>query len=116
MINITDAAYVFGRCNCLLKVKKFKDCDLRIIGFEEGTNKLIGTLGALVLDFKGNKLYCGSGFTDEQRDDIWQHQKEYLGKIAEIQYFEETHNQSGGLSLRFPVFKDIRFDKIEPNY
>lgn len=34
----------------------------------------------------------------------------------DIKYFEETKNQAGRTSLRFPVFKDIRFDKTEPNY
>ena len=116
MINIVDAPYDFKRTNNLLKCKKFKDCDLIITGFEEGTNKLAGTLGALILDYKGNELRCGSGFSDEQRADIWANRDQYLGKIAEIKYFEETKNQNGGISLRFPTFKDIRQDKTEPNY
>lgn len=116
MINIWDAPYHFSRSWDLLKVKKFKDCDLIITGFEEGTNKLAGSLGALILDYKGNELRCGSGFSDEQRKDIWKNKDKYLGKIAEITYFEETTNQNGGFSLRFPVFKDIRKDKTEPNY
>ena len=108
--------YHFGRTWDLLKIKLFKDCDLIITGFEEGTNKLQGTLGALILDYKGNELRCGSGFTDEQRKEIWENRDQYLGKIAEIKYFEETKNQNGGTSLRFPIFKDIRTDKTEPNY
>jgi len=116
MINIWDAPYDFKRTNNLLKCKKFKDCDLIILGFEEGTNKLAGTLGALILDYKGNELRCGSGFSDEQRAIIWANRNKYLGKIAEIKYFEETTNQNGGISLRFPTFKDIRDDKTEPNY
>ena len=116
MLNIVDAPYHFGRTWDLLKVKLFKDCDLVITGFEEGTNKLQGTLGALILDYKGNELRCGSGFSDEQRAEIWANRDQYLGKIAEIKYFEETTNQNGGISLRFPTFKDIRTDKTEPNY
>lgn len=116
MLNLADAPYIFGRTSYLLKIKKFKDCDLIITGFEEGTNKLQGTLGALILDYKGNELRCGSGFSDEQRAEIWANRDQYLGKIAEIKYFEETYNQNGGISLRFPTFKDIRTDKIEPNY
>lgn len=116
MLNICNAPYHFGRTWDLLKIKLFKDCDLIIIGFEEGTNKLAGTLGALILDYKGNELRCGSGFSDEQRAEIWTNRDQYLGKIAEIKYFEETYNQDGGISLRFPTFKDIREDKTEPNY
>ena len=116
MLNLADAPYIFGRTNNLLKIKKFKDCDLIITGFEEGTNKLQGTLGALILDYKDNELRCGSGFSDEQRAEIWANRDQYLGKIAEIKYFEETCNKNGGISLRFPTFKDIRTDKTEPNY
>ena len=116
MLNICNAPYHFGRTSDLLKIKLFKDCDLIITGFEEGTNKLQGTLGALILDYKGNELRCGSGFSDEQRAEIWANRDQYLGKIAEIKYFEETYNQNGGISLRFPTFKDIRADKTEPNY
>ena len=50
------------------------------------------------------------------RDEIWNNQDKYLGKISEIQYFEETNNDEGGLSLRFPVFKQWRFDKEEESY
>ena len=116
MLNICNALYHFGRTSDLLKIKLFKDCDLIITGFEEGTNKLQGTLGALILDYKGNELRCGSGFSDEQRKEIWENREQYLGEIAEIKYFEETYNQNGGISLRFPIFKDIRTDKTEPNY
>ena len=42
---------------------------------------------------------CGSGFTDEDRKEIWNNKEKYLGKIAEIQYFRESHNQDGGLSV-----------------
>lgn len=116
MLNICNAPYHFGRTRDLLKIKLFKDCDLIITGFEEGTNKLQGTLGVLILDYKGNELRCGSGFSDEQRKEIWENRDQYLGKIAEIKYFEETKNKNGGISLRFPIFKDIRTDKTEPNY
>ena len=53
----------------------------------------------------------GSGLTKEQRIEIWNNQEDYLGVMVEIQYFEETTNQNGGKSLRFPVFKTFRYDK-----
>ena len=43
-------------------------------------------------------------------------EQEYLENIVEIQYFEESKNQDGKLSLRFPVFKKLRTDKTEPSY
>lgn len=51
MLNLLDATYQFTRTNQLLKVKVMNDCDLRIIGVEEGNGKFAGTLGSLVVDY-----------------------------------------------------------------
>lgn len=117
MINICDALYEFKRTNSLLKVKKMQTMDLEIIGFEEGTGRLAGTLGAILVRYKdGNVVKVGSGFSDEIRTLIWTDPSDFLGKIVEIQYFEETTNADGGESLRFPIFKDFRPDKTEADY
>ena len=107
MVNL-DKPYEFKRSKTLLKLKVMNSCDLKIIGFEEGDGKFKNTLGSLLCDYKGYILGVGSGFNDKQREEIWSNQDKYLGRIAEIQYFEETNNEDGGLSLRFPVFKFIR--------
>ena len=116
MINLTLAPYEFKRTNYLLKVKKFNSADLRVIGFEEGTGKYVGMLGALICDYKDNVVRVGSGLTDNQRKEIWQNRFKYLDTIVEISYFEETKDSTGKKSLRFPTFKDFRPDKTEPNY
>ena len=117
MINICNAPYEFKRTTNLLKVKKMDTLDLEIIGVEEGEGRLAGTLGAILVRYKdGNVVKVGSGFSDWHRNEIWQNQIYYIGKIVEIQYFEETKNDKGGVSLRFPIFKEVRFDKLTADY
>ena len=117
MINITSAPYEFKRTNNLLKVKKMSTLDLEIVGFEEGEGRLAGTLGAILVRYKNDNIVkVGSGFSDRLRLEIWHSREEWLGNICEIQYFEETTNADGGESLRFPVFKDYRPDKIKADY
>ena len=117
MINICDALYEFKRTTNLLKVKKMNTLDLEIVGVEEGEGRLADTLGAIHVRYKdGNIVKVGSGFSDWHRNEIWQNQIYYIGKIVEIQYFEETKNDKGGVSLRFPIFKDIRLDKLTADY
>lgn len=111
MINMCDAPYDFKRTNNLLKVKKFQDCDLEVIGYEEGSNRLTGTLGALVCRYKEGNSVKVSGFTDKERTEIWTHKDEWVGKVITVKYFEETKNATGGLSLRFPTFVGERIDK-----
>lgn len=117
MINIYDAPYEFKRTNSLLKVKKMQTMDLEIVGFEEGEGRLAGTLGAILVRYKdGNIVKVGSGFSDSLRGELWGARGDFLGTIVEIQYFEETTNADGGKSLRFPIFKDFRYDKLKADY
>ena len=116
MLNICDAPYVCKRTNNLLKVKVFQDCDLEITGFQQGTGKFADTLGALLVNYKGNTVGVGSGMSDEQRKEFWDHQDQYLGRVVTVQYFEETNDADGNKSIRFPVFKELREEGKEVSY
>ena len=108
--------YEFKRSKTILKLKVMESCDLKIIGFESGDGKYSNTLGKIICDYKGYELGVGSGFTDSMRNEIYNNQDKYLNRIAEINYFEETHNENGDLSLRFPIFKCIREEGKEVSY
>lgn len=117
MVNINDAPYEGKRTKNILKVKAMQDCDLKIIGFEEGTGKNKGTLGAIIVDYKGFEVKVGSGFTDEDRKYFWDNQNELLGRVITVQYFEETTNKKdNSLSLRFPVYRELREKGKEVSY
>jgi len=103
-----DAMYEWDRTIACAKVKSFFDIDLPIVGFNEGKGRHKNSLGAIEVEYKGNIVKVGSGFSDIMRKEIWNNKKNYLGKIAEIVYFEETSNKAGGISLRFPTFKTIK--------
>ena len=111
MLNIVSAPYEFKRTNNLLKCKLFKDTEVEIIGFEEGTNKLQGTLGAFVCRYKNNTLKVGSGLSDADRAYFWVNRDKYLGKQLTVKYFEESYDSKTGLeSLRFPIYMRVRED------
>ena len=117
MLNLANGLYKFGkRSNDLLKVKAMHTCDLKCIDVQEGEGKYANTLGRILCLYKGHILKVGSGFTDEERDYYWKHKDKIKMQIVEIQYFEESNNEQGGLSLRFPVFKRVRDDKDEESY
>lgn len=62
------------------------------------------------------RLGVGSGFTDEQRKYYFINQNKILGKVIEVKFFEETNNEKGELSLRFPVFLRVREEGKEVSY
>lgn len=112
MINLSNGLYVTKRTNDLLKVKEFFNADVVVTDVFKGTGKYEGTLGGIVIDYKGYPVNVGSGFDDNERDYYWKNPEEIIGKVVDIQYFEETNNQNNDdINLRFPTFKSVRRDK-----
>jgi DNA ligase-1 len=118
MVNVWDASYEFKRTNALLKCKKFDSLDLEVVGIEEGSGRLTGTLGAIHVRYKdGNIVKVGSGFSDEERKLYWSKPDLIMNRVVEIRYFEESTNADKTFSLRFPTWcSNIRTDKLTPDY
>lgn len=93
-----------------IKFKGEMECDLKIVGIEEGTGKYAGMLGAILCESADGviKVSVGSGFTDEQRKTYG---KEIIDKIAAIKYNMRIKNKAGEESLFLPIVLEIRFDK-----
>lgn len=100
------------RKNYLLKYKKLKTCDLRIVGFNEGNGKYTGLIGSFICeDDEGTLRVNVSGMTDEVR---WSNPNEWIGKIIEVAYFDNSKSKSKSIaSLQHPRMKRVRDDKTE---
>jgi DNA ligase-1 len=118
MLNVLSEKYSWSRSWAIQKVKKFNSLDLEVVGVEEGSGRLSGTLGAIHVRYKdGNVVKVGSGFSDEERKLYWEHPERIINKIVEIKFFEETTNADGTFSLRFPTWcSNIRVDKLEADF
>jgi DNA ligase-1 len=72
-------------------------------------------MGALVCegidDGKLINVNAGSGYSDEERQEYWDHSNEIIGRTAEILCDAITQNRDGTYSLRFPRFVRFRDDK-----
>ena len=116
MIKDLAAPYECRRSSSWMKWKPTITVDLSIVGFEEGTGRNAGRLGAIVCEGTDNgKLIgvnVGSGLSDLQRDQYWLNRDSLLGQVVEVQADAVTQNQDGTYSLRFPRF--VRFRGFEP--
>jgi len=132
MLRKPSGKYKLGRSTAkeglLLKMKRFTDSEAEILEIVEQTTNnniaekdafghskrssamsgLVGanTMGSLkVKDIKtGVEFGLGTGFSSEQRNDIWKNKKDLIGKIVRYKY-----QSIGTLNLpRFPSFQGIR--------
>ena len=112
MIKDVDAPYECKRTHAWLKAKPFIEVTLEVVDVEEGTGRNAGRLGALVCrgedDGRMVEVNCGSGFSDSDRDNFWNHRSSLVGQLVEVRADAITQNQDGTYSLRFPRFKTFR--------
>ena len=114
-----DVGYEGKRSKNLVKVKSFHDAEYKVIDFDiddhevvrDGKSVTLQLLSQVYIEHKGHRVKVGSGFTQEQR--LQYMDGSIVGKIITVQYFEETKNDKGGISLRFPTMKHVHGDKRE---
>ena len=131
MLRDPMGTYKFGRStvndNILLKVKRFCDDEAELIAIEEkmsnqntaekdafGRTKrsasLAGMVGAdttgtlIVRTLDGLEFGIGSGLNDEMREEIWNNQEKYIGKLVKYKYFPQGIKELP----RHPVFLGFR--------
>jgi len=111
MIKDEDGLYKWGRVGVdrrVQKLKPMKTGDFVVSGIFEGKGKHVGMAGGIIMDITDDiTVRAGTGFTDKDRQEIFQNQSLYIGRTAEIKYMDETKDGS----LRHPVFYRWRDDK-----
>ena len=108
-----DTFYEGKRSKNLLKVKKFFDAEYKVVDYDveehevvrHGRQDTIPMLAQVWITHKNHLVKVGSGFSQEQR--LQYMDGSIVGKTITVQYFEETKNDKGGISLRFPTVKHI---------
>jgi len=123
MVKDPMAPYRCKRADAWLKIKPKISVDLEITGVVPGDvgTKYENTMGAILCageeQGKPIELSCGSGFSDDLRNEIWElytnTPEKILGRIVEIEgdAISKSPNKET-YSIRFPVF--ARFRGFEP--
>jgi DNA ligase-1 len=107
--------YKGKRSNDILKVKTFHDAEYKVKDIMTGPFRYVKDgveveeemLSGVLIEHKGFNVRVGSGFSIDQRKHLFLNPEDILNKVITVQYFEESQNQEGGFSLRFPVIKTI---------
>ena len=114
-----DVGYEGKRTKNLVKVKQFHDAEYEVIDYDnddhevvrDGKSETIKMLAQVWIEHKGYRVKVGSGWSQEQR--LQYMDGSIVGKIITVQYFEETYNDKGGISLRFPTVKVVHGEERE---
>lgn len=110
-----NTTYQGKRSNDILKVKSFHDAEYVVTGYESKVHRVIvdsleveeEVLSHVYIIHRGCQVKVGSGFSLDQRRQYYANPDQIVGKTITVQYFEETQNQHGEYSLRFPVIKAV---------
>lgn len=110
-----NTIYQGKRSNDILKVKTFYDAEYEVTGAENKVHRVIvdgqeveeEVLSHIYIQHRGCQVKVGSGFSLEERRLYYANPEMIIGKTITVQYFEETQNQHGEYSLRFPVIKAV---------
>ena len=116
-----DDTVICRRSDSMLKVKAFQDAEYVVEGVEMGPFRVIkdgkeveeDVMTNAFITHKGNRVSVGSGWSLEQRRRYKEHPEELIGKTITVQYFEETTDKDGNISLRFPTCKYVYEDGRE---
>ena len=110
-----DSIWENKRSKGQIKFKGELECDLKVVGIEEGSGKYAGMLGAVICESADGviKVSVGSGFSDEQRK---MYNSDLIGSIVSVKYNARIKNKSGDESLFLPIFIEVRYDKSEADY
>lgn len=110
-----DDYTICKRSDSMLKVKGFQDAEYVVEDIDVGLFRVIkdgleteeDVMTRVFITHKGNRVAVGSGWSLEQRRYYKEHPEKLIGKTITVQYFEETTDKDGNLSLRFPVCKCV---------
>lgn len=105
-----DVPYFFGRSFEMLKYKKFKDAEYKIVDFEEGKGNLKGIAAAVICETdNGEQFKAGVTGTQDYARNLYENRNEYVGKLATIKYQELTPMKDGkGGVPRFGKMMSVR--------
>jgi DNA ligase-1 len=110
-----DALYKAGRSNHILKIKPFREAEYKILEVqtgpyrvkEKGKEKVIQCMTTVKIKHKGCDVWVGSGWSLKERKKYFLYPEKLVGRIMTVKYFQETKNDRGEVSLRFPTKKII---------
>ncbi len=108
-----DTIYQGKRSKDLLKVKKFHREEYKVHSIDIGKMEIfndngvpvqIETMTAVHILHKTFDVKVGSGFSHAERQQFYKNPELIVDKIISVQFFEETKDKKGNLSLRFPTY------------
>lgn len=99
-----------------IKIKKEINLDLRIIGFNYGTNKNADLISSLDVESEDSLLKTSpTGLSEDEMEYVTDNQDELLNTILEIKCSGISHDRDGNFSVMHPAYKKPRTDKSIAN-
>lgn len=110
IIKENDIIWKDGKPKGQVKIKAELECDLRAIGFEEGSGAYSGMCGTIICVSEDKKLKVGvKPRTPESAKEVFDNQDKYLNQILTVKYNARIKRKDEEIeSLFLPVFMEWR--------
>lgn len=107
----------FKRSDNIQKIKNFQDSEFKVLGTVPGTKTFdereLPCCSSLMIEYKNNFVYVGSGLTDQQRLDWYKDPNEIIGRTITVKYHTESIDKNGNYSLKWPTLKAVHYTEKE---
>jgi DNA ligase 1 len=110
---LDDSLYFGKRHKSILKEKVLEEDEFIIKDatvsqqMNPKTNELVDALEHVRIDFEGNSVWVGNGFSWDEKLKYGQYPRKIIGKYITVAYNGITKNANGQFSLRHPRKKEI---------
>jgi len=112
-----NCEYKGKRSADVLKVKSFMDAEFVVKGIQTGFMRFIEdsrdvereTMTKAIINYKGNEVGVGSGWSKEERETFFNHPHSLIGREITVKYKQESFDSDGNVSLQFPTVKTIHY-------
>ena len=114
MLKNWNSIWEDSRSKNLVKFKSENECDLVIVGFNNGNvgGKWENGLGSLLCESSDGIVKVSiSGFSDNMRNELYSNFESYNRKIVTVRYNTVIKDDLGSESLFLPRFVEVREDK-----
>lgn len=96
MLRDPNMLYDNGRSSNLIKYKRFKDSEYKVVDIQEGVGNATGLASTIICETKEGKMFAtgtGKGWDENAKRELFLNKEKYIGQMVTVKYQELTPDE-----------------------